>query len=73
MFTQVELVSQNNDVRVYWLEHGHNTTHVPIAVGRGIRILEENPFFRIRRVFTPLNNRKALPVKSNVGTIVELN
>jgi hypothetical protein len=73
MFTQVELVSQNNEVRVYWLEHGHNSLNVHIAVGRGVKILEENPYFRIRRVFTTLNNRKDLPVKSNVGTIVELN
>jgi hypothetical protein len=68
----VELISTNRDVRVYWLEH-EQFNHAPIRVGRGVRILEEMPYFCINRVFTTLNNRKDLPVKSNVGTIVELN
>lgn len=70
MFTQVELTS-DKVVRVYWLQHKHNDQ--PIRVGRGIRILEETPYFCISRVFVTLKDRADLPVKVNVGTIVELN
>jgi hypothetical protein len=72
MFTQVELISTKQEVRVYWLEH-EQYNHAPIRVGRGVRILEELPYFSINRVFTTLKNRTDLPVKSLVGTIVELN
>jgi hypothetical protein len=72
MFTQVELISTNRELRVYWLQHEQDN-HAPLRVGRGVRILEELPYFSINRVFTTLKNRKDLPVKANVGTIVELN
>jgi hypothetical protein len=72
MFTQVELISTKREVRVYWLQHDKYNEQ-PIRAGRGVRILEETPYFCINRVFLTLKDRSDLPVKANVGTIVELN
>jgi hypothetical protein len=72
MYTQVELVSSNDDVFVYWLHN--DLQHQPkLKTGLGVRILEVGPYLRVNRVFTTLKNLSDLPTKSLVGTIVEIN
>jgi hypothetical protein len=72
MFTQVELISINQDVHVYWLQHDPQKGAL-IKAGRGVKILEEPLYLKINRVFTTLKNLSDLPPKVNIGTVVEFN
>lgn len=72
MYTQVELVSTNEDTFVYWL-HNDLRTQPKLRTGLGVRLLEVAQYLRVNRVFTTLKNLTDLPTKSLVGTIVEIN
>lgn len=72
MYTQVELVSSNDDVYVYWL-HNDLQTQPKLRTGLGVRLFEVDKYLRVNRVFTTLKNLTDLPTKSLVGTIVEIN
>ena len=72
MYTQVELLSVDGSTRVYWLDNEVGT-QPKLRPGVGVRILEEEPYLLVSRVFTTLNNVEDLPVKSKIGTIVEIN
>ena len=72
MYTQVELVSTNDEVFVYWLRNDLQN-QPKLKAGLGIRIQEVGPYLRVNRVFTTLKNLSDLPTKSLIGTIVEIN
>lgn len=71
MFTQAELISTTNSVDVFWLDH--NPQEFFIQVGCVVRLVETPDYWRINRVFTTINNLANLPVKHQIGTIVEIN
>lgn len=72
MFTQVELVSSNDEVAVYWLNY-NPSNQKPIQVGHGVRLAEVDHFWKINQVLMSLKNIEDLPVKARIGTVVELN
>ena len=72
MYTQVELISTDNDVSVYWLDNDLDT-QPKLRAGLGVHILELPDYHRVNRVFTTLKNLSDLPTRSVVGTIIELN
>lgn len=72
MYTQVELVSSNNQTFTFWLKE--DLQHNPkLRVGHGVKLLEVEPYLRVNRVFISLKNLSDLPVKHRLGTIVEIN
>lgn len=72
MFTQVELKNQYKTI-VYWLWQEDHYNAPLIRAGRGIKILEEEPYFTINRVFLSLKNLVDIPSEGRIGTVVEIN
>ena len=72
MLTQVELISTNHEVQVYWLDYS-SYDNVNIRPGRRVKIAEADPFWYINRVFTTLKSISDLPTRARVGTVIELN
>lgn len=53
MYTQVELVSSNDDVYVYWL-HNDLQTQPKLRTGLGVRLFEVDKYLRVNRVLPRL-------------------